>query len=51
MNFQNNTSYSGKFATELASCKKSIRDTYVLVRQIGKTKPTEMQFTDKTKQM
>lgn len=51
MNFLNNTSYNGKLTTKLAPCRKSIKDTYVLVKHVGKTKPTEMQFTDKTKQM
>lgn len=51
MNFQNSRSYSGKLIIELASYRKSIRDTYILVKRVGKTKPTEMQITDKTKQM
>lgn len=51
MNFQNSISYSGKLIIELASYRKSIRDTYILVKCVGKTKPTEMQITDKTKKM
>lgn len=49
MNLQNRSS-SGKLSTELASCRKSIRNTCVLVKHVGKTKPTAMQFTGKIKQ-
>lgn len=51
MNFQNSTSYSGNLTIELAFCRKSIRDTWILIKHVGKTKVTEMQFTDKTKRM
>lgn len=42
MNFQNSTSYSGNLTIELTFCKKSIRDTCVLIKHVGKTKATEM---------
>lgn len=51
MSFQNSRSHSGKLTTELASYRKSFRNTCVLVKRVGKTKPTDPQFTCKTKQV
>lgn len=50
MNFQNR-SRSGQLTIELPSCRESIRNTCVLVKHAGKTKPSERQFTCKTKQV
>lgn len=50
MNFQNSRSHSGKLTIELASYRKSFRNNCVLVKHVGKTKPTDPKFTCKTKQ-
>lgn len=50
MNFQNRRSHSGKLTRELASYRKSFRNTCVLVTHVGETKPTDLQFTCETKQ-
>ena len=51
MNFEDNRIHSGKLTIELAFYRKSFRNPCVLVKHIGKTKPTDLQFTCKTKQV